>query len=200
MEKLTKRQRAIYEFVLSSINARGFPPTVAEIQAEFSFSSPTTAADHLKALARKGFIRIHRGVSRGIEVLRGRIGDGIPLVGRVAAGEPVLAVENIDYHLNVDLNIFSPAPDFALRVRGDSMIGAGIRDGDILLVDRQATAKDGDIVVALLGEEATVKRLKRTGGKIFLRPENDAMDDIPVGDGAELRILGIGVGVIRQKL
>ena len=130
MQELTKRQRAVFEYIRSSISERGFPPTVAEIQSEFSFASPTSAVDHLRALSKKGFIRVHRGVSRGIELLRGAAA-GMPLVGDIAAGSPALAVENIVEVLDIDAKLFSPQPDFALRVKGDSMIGAGINDGDI---------------------------------------------------------------------
>ena len=176
------------------------PPTRAEIAEELGFKSPNAAEVHLRALARKGWIKMLPGTSRGIRLLEEVTsdGDGLPLVGRVAAGAPVLAEEHIEARYGIDLALFDPRPDYLLRVRGMSMRDAGILEGDLLAVRRTQDVRDSEIVVARLGEEVTVKRYRRQGGRVWLIPENPEMVPIEVDTTRErLEIEGVVVGVIR---
>ena len=184
---LTKRQEAILRFIQQHIETHHVPPTVREIGARFEIG-PAGVFGHLKALERKGQVRRADRGSRAIEVVSGggrgagerRGGVSVPVVGRVAAGQPILAEERIEDHLWVDERLTGGARLFALQVKGRSMVGAGILDGDYVIARQQDAADDGDIVVALLDDEATVKRLRRRGGKWRLDPENPDFDSIPV--------------------
>ena len=199
---LTERQQAILDFIIEARRAQGFPPTLREIGAAFEIRSTKGVNDHLAALERKGKIRRQRGSSRGIEVVE-VLPDpsevvSVPLVGRIAAGSPLLATENIEQTFSLD-RALAPHPDlFLLRVQGESMIEAHICDGDLILVRRQDTADQGEIVVALVEDEATVKRFFRDGDRIRLQPENASMRPYVI-DPSEtpLRILGKVVGVYR---
>ena len=204
---LTERQQAIYEYIAETITTRGAPPTIREIMEVFNISSTNGVRTTLAALEKKGHIRRHARLSRGIELadyaeretLSSEI-RGVPLLGRVAAGEPILAEENIEATLRVDQS-FVPASGetFALRVQGDSMKEAGILDGDIVLARQQETANRGDIVVALLGDDATVKRYSPDSDCIRLLPENEAYEPIVVsGEDADFRIAGIVVSLMRR--
>ncbi|NYT24245.1 transcriptional repressor LexA [Alcaligenaceae bacterium] len=211
--KLTARQQEILDLIRSEIQRTGFPPTRVEISQALGFRSPNAAEDHLKALARKGAITLTAGASRGIrladppapaapEGFAATAADSLslllPIVGRVAAGSPILAAEHIEREISVEPSLFNPVPDYLLRVRGLSMRDAGILHGDLLAVHKAPEARNGQIVVARLGDEVTVKRLERKGGMLQLLPENPDFSPITVGPGDEFAIEGIVVGLIRD--
>ena len=199
---LTARQEQILNLVKTHIQATGYPPTRAEIAAEFGFKSPNAAEEHLRALAKKGAIEMISGTSRGIRLLLEEEHNGLPLVGCVAAGEAILAIENIEDYLDVAPDMFHPRADFLLRVQGRSMKNIGIMDGDLLAVHKTNTAENGAIVVARIEDEVTVKRLK-VGSKaheIILMPENEELDPILVDLRTQnFTIEGVSVGVLRTK-
>jgi repressor LexA len=197
MDNLTPRQSEILAWIKAYLERAGFPPTRVEIANGLGFRSPNAAEDHLRALARKGAIELLAGASRGIRILEEKI--GLPLVGQVAAGNPILAVENIEAHYQVDPAMFQPRADYLLRVRGMSMRDAGILDGDLLAVHRTEDVRPGQVVVARVDDEVTVKRFKRRGSVVQLLPENPEFSPIIV-DLRErpLTIEGLGVGVIRN--
>jgi len=204
---LTRRQREILEFIKKSKARDGFPPTRAEIVRHFGFRSPNAAQCHLRALAEHGAIQLIPGTARGIIPNEDSERTGpelaefrVPLIGRVTAGTPVLAVENHEDDLMIDPKQFRPQPDYALRVQGSSMIEAGICDGDLLLVHRALEARHGQIVVARIGDEITVKRLRRRGRAVFLDPENADYEPIKVSSEDDFAIEGLGVAVIRTSL
>ena len=211
--KLTERQQQILDLIRQTVARTGFPPTRAEIAAEFGFSSANAAEEHLRALARKGVIELTPGASRGIR-LRATGADAtqhqfslpsmglmqltLPLVGRVAAGSPILAAEHIDRQYQVDPSLFSAQPDFLLKVRGMSMRDAGILDGDLLAVQRATEAANGKIIVARLGDDVTVKRFQRKGRHVELIAENPDFEPIHVDlDRDEFHLEGLAVGLIR---
>jgi len=196
MRELTSRQEEILNLIKEWIETTGLPPTRVEIAQHFGFSSPNAAEQHLKVLARKGALDLVPGTSRGIRLK----GDGgVPLVGQVAAGSPILAQENIERHYQFDPAMFSPRADYLLKVRGMSMKDAGILDGDLLAVHRSAEAKAGQVVVARIGDEVTVKRFQQRGHIVRLLPENPDFEPIVVDlKRQELVIEGIAVGVIRS--
>ncbi|MBI2316562.1 MAG: transcriptional repressor LexA [Betaproteobacteria bacterium] len=196
MKSLTAQQEKILQFVRRAIEATGFPPTRAEIARALRFRSPNAAEQHLRALESKGAIEIMQGAARGLRLVEG---PGIPLVGRVAAGSPVLAVEHVERRYQLDPSLFKPRADYLLRVRGMSMRDAGILDGDLLAVHRTSDVRSGQIVVARLADEVTVKRLRRRGNTVELVPENPAFKTITLDlKSEEFAIEGIGVGVIRN--
>ncbi|AUT59694.1 transcriptional repressor LexA [Paraburkholderia terrae] len=212
MTKLTARQQQVFELIRRAIERTGFPPTRAEIAAELGFSSANSAEEHLRALARKGVIELAAGASRGIRLLAGQDDSphqltlphasimqlSLPLVGRVAAGSPILAQEHISQTYTCDPSLFSSKPDYLLKVRGLSMRDAGIFDGDLLAVQKKSEAKDGQIIIARLGDDVTVKRLKRRPNGIELIAENPDYENIFVQAGsAEFALEGIAVGLIR---
>jgi len=193
--KLTLRQQEILDFIKNSLETLGAPPTRMEISSAFGFASPNAAEDHLKALAKKGAIVLEPGSARGIRLVEQL---GLPLIGSVAAGSPILAVENVQGRYALDAGLFSPRADFLLKVRGLSMIDAGIIDGDLLAVHKTSQARDGQIVVARLDEEVTVKRLESRNGQVRLIAENPDFAPIVVNQEAvEFAIEGIAVGLIR---
>lgn len=197
-EELTPKQQKILDFVRKAIEKTGFPPTRAEIAKAFRFRSPNAAEDHLRTLERKGAIEITPGASRGIRLAEGL---GLPLIGRVAAGSPILAEEHVERRCQVDPALFQPRADYLLKVRGMSMRDAGILDGDLLAVHRTREARTGQIVVARVHDEVTVKRLRRRGSVVELLPENPEFKPIVLDlRQDELAIEGIGVGVIRRPL
>lgn len=198
MYKLTKRQTEILELIKSHIEETGFPPTRAEIARTFGFRSPNAAEEHLRALARKGAIEITPGASRGIRI-PGTEYSGLPIVGQVAAGSPILAQEHIEDHLSINPVFFSPKADFMLRVKGMSMKDIGILDGDLLAVHKTSTATNGQIVVARIEDEVTVKRFEQIKDKVYLHPENEAFQTIEVDLNVDsFTIEGLSVGVIRN--
>ena len=195
MEELTPRQREILDMIRAFIADSGFPPTRADICRAMGFGSPNAAEEHLRALERKGAIEMLAGASRGIRLKQEA---GLPLIGRVAAGSPLFAEQNVEAHLQIDPALFRPRADYLLKVRGMSMRDAGMLDGDLLVVHRTSEARSGQIVVARLHDEVTVKRFKRRGNQVQLLPENPAFKPIEVDVRREpLAIEGIGVGVIR---
>lgn len=209
MIKLTDRQQEILDLIRDRLARSGMPPTRVEIAEALGFRSPNAAEEHLKALERKGAIEIVPGASRGIRLkpLPGKqltlphaslMQLSLPLVGRVAAGSPLLASEHIEARYQVDPSLFSQEPDYLLKVRGMSMRDAGILDGDLLAVKRATEAKNGQIVVARLGDEVTVKRYRKRGSTIELLPENPDFEPIVLDPRREDYALeGIGVGLIR---
>lgn len=199
MLKLTARQEQVLEVIRHHIDATGMPPTRADIARELGFRSANAAEEHLKALARKGAIEIIPGASRGIRLPEDQ---GLPIVGRVAAGSPLLATEHIDDHCAVDPDLFHPRADYLLRVRGDSMINIGIHDGDLLAVHATPVANDGEVVVARIDDEVTVKRLRRKGKRhVELEAENEDYAPIKVDLAEqEFAIEGLSVGVIRRSI
>ncbi|MBB5459423.1 repressor LexA [Paraburkholderia sp. Clong3] len=214
MTKLTARQQQVFDLIRRAIERTGFPPTRAEIAAELGFSSANSAEEHLRALARKGVIELAAGASRGIRLLSGQedapyqftlphaglMQLSLPLIGRVAAGSPILAQEHISQHYACDPALFSSKPDYLLKVRGLSMRDAGILDGDLLAVQKRTEAKDGQIIIARLGDDVTVKRLKRRPNGIELIAENPDYDNIFVESGsADFALEGIAVGLIRPS-
>jgi len=205
MEPLTERQAEILRLVRELTEVSGYPPTRAEIAAKMGFRSVNAAEQHLRALEKKGAIDISSGASRGIRVRDGRAASRggrlleLPVVGRVAAGAPILAEENLQGRYQVDPTLFTPRADFLLRVRGLSMRDAGILEGDLLAVHKTEDARSGQIVVARLGDEVTVKRLRRRGNTVVLEAENPEFAPIEVDLRREpLAIEGIAVGVIRN--
>jgi len=199
---LTPRQAQILALIRRYISDTGYPPTRADIAAELGFKSANAAEEHLKALARKGAIEMIPGTSRGIR-LPELIDEGLPIVGRVAAGNPILAEENIEDRIDLPAGFFRPHADYLLRVRGDSMVDAGILDGDLLAVHKTEQATNGQIVVARIEEEVTVKRFQRTRkrNQVLLLPENEAYDPIEVDLSEQsFAIEGLSVGVIRQHI
>jgi repressor LexA len=207
-ERFTSRQREILNFISEFIEKHKFPPTRSELSKHFGFRSPNAAETHLRALEKKAAIGIERGVSRGITLLPlalaevpGSVNPALPLIGRVAAGSPVLAQENIENEYRVDPGLFPRKPHYLLRVTGMSMRDAGILDGDLLAVHRTPEARNGQIVVARLDDEVTVKRFRREGKRVSLLPENPEFEAIEVDLARQhLAIEGLGVGVIRPAL
>lgn len=196
MNSLTPRQAEILNLIQDALQNTGLPPTRAEIARALGFRSLNAAEGHLRALARKGAIELLPGSSRGIRVLAP---TGLPVVGRVAAGDPILAEEHIETHFQVDPNLFSPKADYLLRVRGTSMREAAILDGDLLVVHAVPEARNGQIVVARLEDEVTVKRFHREGSRVRLLPENAEFAPIEIDLSRQsLTIEGIGIGVIRN--
>ena len=206
MSKLTKRQAEILEFLKDWIEEHGYPPTRIEIAQALGFRSPNAAEDHLKALARKGAIEMISGASRGIRLIENTDEDAplvaeneLPVIGRVAAGSPILAQQHIDSTCPLSPDFFKPRADYLLQVKGMSMKDAGIFDGDLLAVHITREARNGQLVVARLDDEVTVKRYQRKGRKVWLLPENSDFQPIEVDlANQELIIEGLGVGVIRR--
>lgn len=209
MLKLTPRQEQILNLIKEAIENTGFPPTRAEIAQELGFKSANAAEEHLQALARKGAIEISPGTSRGIRLV-GAAAEApafvpppssfmsLPLVGRVAAGSPILATEHVETTFSVDPAMFSAKPDYLLKVRGWSMRDAGINDGDLLAVKKTDSAKNGQIVVARINDDVTVKRYRKTGAGVELLPENPDFKVIHVDPEAdEFALEGLAVGLMR---
>ena len=217
--KLTARQQQILDLIQNAISRTGAPPTRAEIAAELGFKSANAAEEHLQALARKGVIELVSGTSRGIRLRSETVRNInaargsqfnlpipglsqliLPLIGRVAAGSPILAQEHIDQSYTVEGSLFARKPDYLLKVRGMSMRDAGIMDGDLLAVQATQDVRNGQIVVARLGDEVTVKRLRRSAGAIELLPENPDYPVITVQPGEPFEIEGLAVGLIRNTM
>jgi len=199
MEILTKRQAQVLDLIRRHIFDTGYPPTRADIAEELGFKSPNAAEEHLKALARKGAIEMIPGTSRGIRLPESA---GLPIVGRVAAGQPILAAEHIEDVCAIPPEFFRPRADYLLRVRGDSMMDAGILDGDLLVVHKSNEARSGDIVVARIEDEVTVKRFQKGRSRhlVTLLPENAEYDPIEVDlSQRPFSIEGLAVGVIRRN-
>ncbi len=220
MEKdLTTKQKKVLDFLSCHLKANGFPPTLREIASHFGLRGPKAPQKTLQILEKKGYIRRVPGGSRAIEILKNFDTDGrhsrslqrffpekhsyntlsVPIVGRVTAGEPILAVENIEGHIHLDRSLVSSGNVFLLRVQGDSMIDAHIQDGDFALVKRQPNAEDGEIVVALIEDEATIKRIFKKRDLIRLEPANPKMESILVRKGEKkVTVIGKVVGIFRK--
>ena len=199
LKPLTPRQQQVFDLIKENISDTGMPPTRAEIATFFGFKSANAAEEHLKALAKKGYIEMLPGTSRGIRLAEEFIEqEGLPLIGRVAAGEPILAQEHVEEHYKVDGTLFHPAADYLLRVNGESMKNIGILDGDLLAVHQTTEVQNGQVIVARVEEDVTVKRYKREGKIVYLHAENDDFSPIKVDLSAqEFNIEGLAVGVIR---
>ena len=211
--KLTSRQSEILTLIEQAIGETGFPPTRAEIAHTLGFKSANAAEDHLRALERKGYISLAPGASRGIRLLQSSesavesdvltktrevIGSlSLPVIGRVAAGAPILATENVAREVSVDPSLFDKQPDYILQVKGESMKDIGILDGDLLAVQKSSEARSGQIVVARIDEDVTVKRLVRERKRVVLQAENPDFEPIVVTDANRFAIEGIAVGLIR---
>jgi repressor LexA len=214
MLKLTKRQEQILTLIQDAIRKTGFPPTRAEIAKELGFRSTNAAEEHLQALAKKGVIEISAGTSRGIRLLESELSShliepepasiqnnqiALPLVGRVAAGSPILATEHVETSYQVDPALFSSQPDYLLKVRGMSMRDVGILEGDLLAVKKTNDARNGQIVVARIGDDVTVKRYMRTSNGVELHPENPDFSVIKIDESEEsFTIEGLAVGLLRS--
>lgn len=206
MIKLTQRQSEVMDTIREFIDETGFPPTRAEIADKLGFRSPNAAEEHLKALCKKGAIEMLPGASRGIRI----IGDseassdseqGIPIIGKVAAGNPILAQENISSRVQIPANMFSPPADYFLSVNGMSMKDVGILEGDLLAVHKTTAVRNGQIVVARIDDEVTVKRFEKTGSTVRLIAENEDFTDIVVDlSSQDFEIEGLSVGVVRQSV
>ena len=198
MVKLTKRQQEVLDLIKNAVQETGFPPTRAEIAAKLGFRSPNAAEEHLKALAKKGAIEMMPGASRGIRVVETEA-PGLPIIGRVAAGEPILAQQHVEDHCQIPPDLFKPAADFLLEVHGESMINIGIMDGDLIAVHKTETARNGQVVVARVEDDVTVKRYQKNRNKVTLHAENDDFDPIEVNlKETPFSIEGLYVGVIRR--
>ncbi len=199
MRPLTSRQQQIFDLIREKISETGMPPTRAEIAEFFGFKSANAAEEHLKALAKKGYIEMLPGTSRGIRLAEEMMEEqGLPLIGRVAAGEPILAQEHVEDRYQIDGNLFHPAADYLLRVNGESMKDIGIYDGDLLAVHQTTDVKNGQVVVARVEDDVTVKRLKREGNVVYLHAENEDFAPIKVDlTSQNFNIEGLAVGVIR---
>ena len=202
MKGLTPRQSQILHMIQEFIADSGMPPTRAEIARELGFKSANAAEEHLRALQKKGVLELLPGASRGIQLkdsLRDQI--GLPLVGRVAAGSPILAEEHIETHYRIDQALFNPKPHYLLRVQGMSMKGAGILDGDLVAVHRTPEVRNRQIIVARVGDEVTVKRYRQDGSTVWLLPENEEFEPIQVDLSTQSMVIeGVVVGVIRDGL
>lgn len=193
---LTERQAEILQLIRDSVAETGMPPTRAEICRALGFASPNAAEDHLRALAKKGVIELTEGIARGIRLTESL---GLPLIGRVAAGQPILAEAHVQARYQIDPSMFNPRADYLLKVRGLSMRDAGIMEGDMLAVHRTAEVRSGQIIVARVGNEVTVKRLRRQGNQIELLPENPDFDPIVIDPREEnFAVEGLAVGLIRN--
>lgn len=202
MQGLTPRQSEILHMIQEFIVDSGMPPTRAEIAKELGFKSANAAEEHLRALQRKGVLELVPGTSRGIQLkdsLREQL--GLPLVGRVAAGSPILAEEHIETHYRLDPALFNPKPHYLLRVHGMSMKNVGILDGDLVAVHRTPEVRSRQIVVARVGDEVTVKRYRQEGSTVWLLPENEDFEPIQVDLNTQTMVIeGVVVGVIRDNL
>jgi len=203
MDELTQRQQAILDFVRERIEADGLPPTWAEIAGAFGFRQTRAAQKHLQAIAARGYLTLLPGKARGIRLPESGLGHhrdaslALPVLGRVAAGAPIGADAGLQRVLRFDPGLFSPRPDYLLRVQGDSMRDEGILDGDLVAVKRGSDARDGQVVVARLDEELTIKRLQLRGGDIRLLPRNPDYAPIEVAPGQEFAIEGVFCGLVR---
>jgi repressor LexA len=200
MHQLTPRQSEILLFIQGFMEEVGMPPTRAEIARELGFKSVNAAEEHLRALQRKGALELIPGTSRGIQLkdyMREQL--GLPLVGRVAAGQPILAEEHIEAHYRIDTSLFDPRPHYLLRVQGMSMKNAGILDGDLVAVHRTPDVRNGQIIVARLEDEVTVKRYRQEGSLVWLLPENDDFEPITIDLKQESMLIeGVVVGLVRN--
>jgi repressor LexA len=204
--ELTSEQERVYSFIVKHRQDNRFPPTIREIAGGLGYKSPNNVRQHLRLIEQKGFIRLLAGKARGIEITGPIPPDddftnsnfGVPIIGTVAAGVPITAIENIEGYLTLDKSIFKGEGLFALRVKGDSMIGIGILSGDIVVVRRKSTAENGEVVVVVIDGDATLKRFIKENNKICLRAENPSFSDIVLSSVNSIQVAGKLVGVIRK--
>jgi repressor LexA len=202
--ELTTEQERVVSFIQKYRQETGFPPTVREIAEALGYRSPNNVRQHLRLIEQKGFIRLLSGKARGIEIVSSATdeievdGIGVPLIGSVAAGAPITATENIEGYITLDKSIFRGDDLFALRIRGDSMCGIGILNGDIVVVKKKNSAEHGEVVVVIIDGDATIKRFMKQNGKILLHAENSAYSDIELLSVNSIQIAGKLVGVIRK--
>ncbi|MBN1759893.1 MAG: transcriptional repressor LexA [Chitinispirillaceae bacterium] len=204
--ELTPEQHRVVAYILKYRSENGFPPTVREIASALGYKSPNNVRQHLRLIEQKGFIRLLPGKARGIEVsatlAAGEFGEeeeeGVPLIGSVAAGKPITAIENVEGYVTLDRSIFRGDGLFALRIRGDSMTGMGILNGDIVVVKKKSQAEHGEVVVVVIDGDATLKRFIKESGMVKLRAENPAYEDIVLDPNSSLQVAGKLVGVIRK--
>jgi repressor LexA len=200
-KELTAEQGRVLNFIISTFKKIGMPPTMREIAQNLGYKSVNNARQHLRLIEQKGYVRLFQGKARGIEILdKSSSADEfmVPLVGLVAAGAPITAQENISEYISLDRNMFRGDNLFTLKIRGDSMSGIGVLDGDIVIVRQQATAQNGEVVVAIIDGEATLKRFIREKERVLLKPENPAYEDIVVPSDKSLLIAGKMVGLLRK--
>ena len=196
MKSLTHRQSEILKLIQEFIQSTGFPPTRSDIARVFHFKSPNAAEEHLRALEKKGHIKISRGTSRGIQLTKD---IGLPIIGKVAAGHPILSEEHIQSRVQVEQSLFKPQANYLLKVRGNSMRNIGIQDGDLLAVHTTMEARSGQVVVARINNEVTVKRFRKKNKEIWLEPENEEFKPIRVDpERDQFLIEGLAVGIIRN--
>lgn len=204
--ELTREQQRVMSCILSYREDNGFPPTVREIATALGYRSPNNVRQHLRLIEQKGFLRLLSGKARGIEITTPLSAaeeydaeeTGVPLIGSVAAGSPITAIENVDGYVTLDRSIFKGDGLFALRIKGDSMTGMGILNGDIVVVRKKSEARHGEVVVVIIDGDATLKRFVKENGEIRLRAENPAYDDIILDPGNSIQVAGKLVGVIRK--
>jgi repressor LexA len=203
--ELTSEQERVYSFIIKYSQDNRFPPTVREIADGLGYKSPNNVRQHLRLIEQKGFIRLLAGKARGIEITGPTPEDdftnsdlGVPIIGTVAAGMPITAIENIEGYLALDKSIFKGEGLFALRVKGESMIGIGILSGDLVVVRRKSTAENGEVVVVIIDGDATLKRFIKENNRIFLRAENPSFSDIVLSSVNSIQVAGKLVGVIRK--
>jgi len=204
--ELTSEQQRVMSFILSYREENGIPPTVREIATALGYRSLNNVRQHLRLIEQKGFLRLLPGKARGIEINAAMTAaddydeeeNGVPLIGSVAAGSPITAIENVDGYVTLDRSIFKGDGLFALRIKGDSMTGMGILNGDIVVVRKKASASHGEAVVVIIDGDATLKRFIKENGEIRLRAENPAYDDIVLDPGSSIQVAGKLVGVIRK--
>lgn len=203
--ELTPEQQRVFSFIVKHRNETGFPPTVREIAQGLGYRSPNNVRQHLRLIEQKGYIRILAGKARGIEITAGFSMEAaddhsceVPLIGNVAAGKPITAIENIDGYVTLDKSIFRGEGLFALRIKGDSMTGMGILDGDIVVIRKKQSAENGEVVVVIIDGDATLKRFIKKDGKVFLHAENPAYPDIVLSSASSIQVAGKLVGVIRK--
>ena len=202
MKSLTKRQQEVFNLIKNKIDETGFPPTRAEIAKELGFKSANAAEEHIKALSKKGVIELVSGVSRGIKIteIEANQIDSLPLIGKVAAGHPILAIENIEKKYEISPNIFSPRANYLLRVEGMSMKNVGIYEGDLIAIHKTTEIRNGQIVVARIEDEVTVKRFEKKNDFVYLYPENEDFQVIKVDCSTEnFYIEGVAVGILRDN-
>lgn len=206
MKPLTREQERVFDFIVAEQHQNGAPPTIREICFALGYKSVNNARQHLKLIEQKGYIRLTKGRSRGIEILVANEFNNdnnfneltVPLIGNIAAGAPITAEENIEAEITLDRTLFSGDGLFTLRIKGDSMEGIGVLNGDIVIIRQQSTANNGDIIAAIIDGEATLKRYIRKSDHIILRPENDRYEDIIVPADQNVWIAGKMVGVLRK--
>lgn len=204
-QELTAEQERVFSFIKKHRQQTGFPPTVREIAEALGYRSPNNVRQHLRLIEQKGFIKLLQGKARGIEITASESDNeieldaiGVPLIGSVAAGKPITAIENVDGYITLDKSIFRGEDLFALRIRGDSMCGMGILNGDIVVIKKKVTAEHGEVVVVVIDGDATLKRFIKENGRVLLRAENPAYEDIELLSTNSIQIAGKLVGVIRK--